>query len=747
MFNKLMVSYMATVLLLTALTASLYMGYYSYGLRQGYQETSNAAIQSVQSQIDIIAQNIDSLIMQLSLSENITDALSHPYNLSMLQYRDLKEDLRNRMSANSLLNSIYLYFRIGDKVLTTGEGLYDLNGFYDRDIVRQAAADTGGNKRIVLRELVDPYKSSRTAMITFIQPLPINAREPWGYLIVNVNRDEFMRVAQLGHSEVLVLDSRSYSVISDGSYPGLPDMMRAMLRSDPDAKSSSVSEVEIGQTRYFLAYNRQPGKPWILVSLLPASDYWAKVTGKLAEVLRICLVVLLIGVIPAYVFSRRMYRPWKQIVSAYFPAALASRSKDESLLVNESIRALIEENRSIRLTLEQSEPIIRHRLVYDILANSLFEAAAIETRLLEIGVAFPHPCYAALVVVSDLREYEGRDDYNRYKLLLFSMIENTLGKHLFLLGTILENNNFGFILNLGDVRYHDELKKRLRQLGDDINRIALDEWGVSLQFAFGNIYGKLSDIHASYTEAKRVVNCKALISETDVVFFQDIESDDGLDYPLQLQNELIRHVLACDREKASSALADLFRDYVHNMKYSRESVQETIIMLMSALRQRLFEEGFPVQQLRFRSGMVGESRNHIELKQLLDDHIREIIHQIESWKGNRNDNLYIAKAIQYMKTHYAEIESVQDIAAHVGLSSGYLTRMFRSKAGIPPLDMLTRIRIEASKELLKENNYKYSLQEICLRIGYRDVQSFIRFFKKLETVTPGEYRKMLLQQK
>nr|WP_267490203.1 helix-turn-helix domain-containing protein [Enterococcus faecium] len=42
------------------------------------------------------------------------------------------------------------------------------------------------------------------------------------------------------------------------------------------------------------------------------------------------------------------------------------------------------------------------------------------------------------------------------------------------------------------------------------------------------------------------------------------------------------------------------------------------------------------------------------------------------------------------------------------------------------------------------NTTNLSVKEIAERLQYRNPQNFIRFFKKKESITPGEYRKKYL---
>ena len=57
-------------------------------------------------------------------------------------------------------------------------------------------------------------------------------------------------------------------------------------------------------------------------------------------------------------------------------------------------------------------------------------------------------------------------------------------------------------------------------------------------------------------------------------------------------------------------------------------------------------------------------------------------------------------------------------------------------------DYLCRLRIQKAKELLRED---ISIQEIAERVGYNSSNSFIRTFKRYESITPGTYREQLHQ--
>lgn len=102
-------------------------------------------------------------------------------------------------------------------------------------------------------------------------------------------------------------------------------------------------------------------------------------------------------------------------------------------------------------------------------------------------------------------------------------------------------------------------------------------------------------------------------------------------------------------------------------------------------------------------------------------------------KLNRED------IIEYIDNHYLSYTfSLQEMAEHFGVHMSYLSQYFNSCMGITVNDYVIRLKIEKAKEMLVKSNH--SIDSIGEMTGYTNVSSFIRRFKQVCGVTPGEYR-------
>ena len=100
----------------------------------------------------------------------------------------------------------------------------------------------------------------------------------------------------------------------------------------------------------------------------------------------------------------------------------------------------------------------------------------------------------------------------------------------------------------------------------------------------------------------------------------------------------------------------------------------------------------------------------------------------------------ISDAVEYICRSFRNPDlSLNDVAAYVHLSPGYLSGEFKRETGVTLKSYLTDIRIEAAKKMMEDGNYK--IYEICSAVGYNSSQYFSQAFYKKTGMFPTEYSK------
>ena len=104
------------------------------------------------------------------------------------------------------------------------------------------------------------------------------------------------------------------------------------------------------------------------------------------------------------------------------------------------------------------------------------------------------------------------------------------------------------------------------------------------------------------------------------------------------------------------------------------------------------------------------------------------------------------KVVEYIKEHYKEKISLEDIAKKFNYSVGHLCRKFKEEIGDSVVNYIIKYRISVAMKLLFENK-ELSIEEIALDVGFNDVQFFDKTFKKFTGMTPGKYRREVTETK
>lgn len=93
---------------------------------------------------------------------------------------------------------------------------------------------------------------------------------------------------------------------------------------------------------------------------------------------------------------------------------------------------------------------------------------------------------------------------------------------------------------------------------------------------------------------------------------------------------------------------------------------------------------------------------------------------------------------QWIRANYSKNLSLNKIAEHFHYNPDYLSNLFIKETGESFTHFLHRTRIQAAKNLLIDQNI--TIKEAAYSCGFHDEKYFMRIFKQLEHITPGQYR-------
>ena len=99
---------------------------------------------------------------------------------------------------------------------------------------------------------------------------------------------------------------------------------------------------------------------------------------------------------------------------------------------------------------------------------------------------------------------------------------------------------------------------------------------------------------------------------------------------------------------------------------------------------------------------------------------------------------YVKSALAYVSDHYASIESLAEVSAHVNLNTEYFCRIFKAETGMTFNGYLTEYRVKKAAELLRRTDLK--VYEVAEKVGYPNLSYFSRVFKKITGENPFSFK-------
>ena len=150
--------------------------------------------------------------------------------------------------------------------------------------------------------------------------------------------------------------------------------------------------------------------------------------------------------------------------------------------------------------------------------------------------------------------------------------------------------------------------------------------------------------------------------------------------------------------------------------------------------RELFSE---VYLLASSSDYIRDMRLNEKLSMLLTMLMEEFWHPEDSMVSKKR--MELTKLKEYLDEHYTEKISLDELAIHFFINKYYLTKIFKETYGTTINSYIIAKRITRAKQMLRFTDM--TLEEIAIAVGMNGGNYFSRMFKKIEGISPREYRK------
>lgn len=431
-----------------------------------------------------------------------------------------------------------------------------------------------------------------------------------------------------------------------------------------------------------------------------------------------------------------------------------SKIGELTAIINRAVKELSfhrhreEEFNKLRNLFEQNIPVLREKLLYDIIygINTNEDEITAKMELFKICVAN----FILIVLENDIDENETDSitQYERhlYQFGIINSFEETFTDLFEIINIPLSNTRIAFIVQKlnNNMNNFDIITDKCSQLQEVVNNC----FGFTITAALSTEGRGAIELSNKLKECQHALEYKLYIGTNSIIAYGDLNSFFKYeDYSLLEKYQLsLLESIRSGNEKIVKGKLQSILSYINklgstNMEYMRNFYWVTISSInnirVSVSAAESDSSHLKNKDINSLYKLIENCTNVKELNEILEEAALKVASRVNNY-NNRSIKLVLQKALEYIQLHYNEQITLNDVAENAYLSTYYISRMFKKELGKCFVDYLNEVRIEKAKELLRD--VKYKNYEVAEMVGIPDAHYFSRLFKKHAGVTPTEYR-------
>lgn len=694
--------------------------------------------------------NIDSQLAQITLtaerlsdSTDIWDFSIKDKNLSYTQYiisaKKVSDTIKSVLKYHESIHDTSLYFPSQDSVISasTMRSLEEYCNLYFNELlsfdkfkefisspeerILPAKNEHGENTAILMRPL---YGTSHSYSAILLSAINIQ------YM---VDAHDILNA----HDTLNSKHSESYTLITDNEN-------NILFRSETIPNSINISQLKPQSgdkiikisNKYFATCQQSNIYPLDFICIFSYNDM-SENFGMMRNILFVMLLfATTVFLYVSYRFSNNIFSPFKMLITVgtknnALPYKLENYSQIKDLVLD-----IVNNNSDLASAIESQRLSIANNMFKILLQNSMeLDSDSFNLMFEDYEKKFPHENFQVVI----MRTGAGNKDMlATLQLSLLATLRNkaeTEGILHFVIPSISSDTIILF--------NHRENQNVVTELMEYCTSpIVLEDF--QLTVGIGRVVHSLNYFSKSYEDAVYALQSCPKSSLTNV-FSYDGSENNSLNLPC-LTDEHKKQLRKALIDGNSDKLALVFDELNSAIFEENIFTMRTLTYVCFSLATLLVEV---VDDLEIHNETVDAYINECHKDFSIHNYAKNFktIHQsfektcsyIATFRIKSNTALK-ENVLSYINENYNNHDmSLRYISEEIHVSYNYLSRFFKEQIGISLLEYLHNLRIEKSKELLKNTNK--SINEIANELGYSSANSYIRKFRQKLNISPGEYRK------
>jgi two-component system response regulator YesN len=771
-------SYMAILLLPIAMSMIVYNESVST-LKEEINNANASLLTQVREIADNQFTNMKRLSFQVQWNARVLDLFTPGRDLSKDKDYDyeiyqITQDLKAYKNAYSFIDEFYIYIASNNTVLLpglvrSGNLLYSL----EHEAAKYTYEDW-------LATMNHPYKGfismnhigedgiNRKAVAYLHNFNSVNKDQPNGMNVTIIDQSQILKsiesVQLFNKGKVLILNSKNEILISnDNSAVKLPvDFPYNQL-----TEGSDTFFMKRGNQNYEVTYIQSPQTEVKYVSIIPSSLFFQKAEHVRFFTYTSILISMFGGIVMTYFFTRKNYNPIRRLLRTLDDKSEGSRDKkgNEFQYIEQAIGQTFVKMDDIKLKMKQHHPILRSNFITRLLKGKGDSQIPLDEAMIAYDLEFHSDQFAVLLFLAEETElfyekFHGVEPWVKQKMLQFiiaNVVEELANrKHH---GYVAEvEDTAACLLNLTDER-ENHWKEDMLEIAKEAQLFLNQAYHIQITVSISSVHSSMEGINRSYMEALDALEYKLVMGRKEIITFDQIyqdsllETQTGYYYPLAVEQQLINFVKIGDFGKAKASFDDIMEHNLDKVIQPVQLVKCLMFDLTSTLIKTINEIGDIQETFLAQNPKAIEKLVDSVNIQDMQNQFTNILQKVCLYTAEKRQmNIQLTR----QRTIASLVEQVKDfiegryqdgslnislIGEFMEMKPAYVSKLFKDQNGEGLVDFINKFRIDKAKLIF--GNQDLNIHEVANKVGFADVTSFIRAFKKYEGITPGKYKDSL----
>ncbi|MEK5023502.1 AraC family transcriptional regulator [Paenibacillus sp. FSL M7-1046] len=633
--------------------------------------------------------------------------------------------------------SSYFYLKDSDYVISTDKGITPLEHYESIDWMEDALARRKG-----IGGVWYPRKlNSGNTVVSYVLPLNRLSTPTRGIIVVNLQESHIAdHFTSSGGGK-----QGSFLMEADGTIISHTD--KSLLLTDGeqqpfigeivqnDAKEGYTFH-DAGGERLMYTWSRSEQLGWWNVNIYSMDDLMTKAHMLQRSIILLTVIIIFIGAVLTFLIANWFSRPVRELARTVRTRSnIGVSNRNELVFLDTAFKRMQKEEEELFNLLKEREVDTRSLAVHNLLRGEVTK---------QIYELFPLP-YLSVVIVSidQYREYISQTNpearsYHRY---VFISQCDTLFPDMVHLRTVYQGEGC-FVIVINDSC--DDFNHSLTELRASLSAIqesAIEVFGhtvtlgVSSRGEFGS--GVLNQVG----EAMEVIK-KRMTEGSGCIFFwaKEADEDNKYMYPTNSERRIVNYLTTGDVPSILKEL-QVIRQEIQSTEYiSYDNILFIYNQLIGLTIKYLRENNINTARIFAGRRDIYSAIASIDTLDEMEDYLNGFFTEIGRYLTHFcAQDSYGERIIGYLQEHFCEDIVFQDLAREIGISYSYMRKIVYELTGKTLIDYTNLLRIEKAKEILWEEP-RLTMTQVAEQVGYYNVQSLNRFFRKYEGMSPGSYK-------